>query len=94
MDVIQVDGKSVFTGKEDPLNPPVVVKNPLSRYCNKCRTYSDNDKTECPKCFSIFDDGKMQCPVCYRFFDYLVGENGNGGRQGCESCWKPPERKV
>ena len=37
---------------------------------------------------------KMQCPVCSKEVDYLVGENANGGVQGCEGCWKPPTTPV
>jgi len=33
---------------------------------------------------------EMECPVCHSMVDYLVGENTpDGGRQGCEKCWKP-----
>lgn len=32
----------------------------------------------------------MECPVCHEFFDYLVGEDTpDGGRMGCEACWRP-----
>lgn len=92
--VIEQNGVKVFIGKEDPTNPPVFVKSPHMRYCAKCHAESTNDKTECPVCFTMFDDGKMECPMCRKFFDYLVGENVGGGKQGCESCWKPPVREV
>ncbi len=36
------------------------------------------------------EGSKMECPVCHGMFDYLVGEDTpDGGRQGCEGCWKP-----
>lgn len=32
----------------------------------------------------------MECPVCHGQFPYLVGEDtSDGGRIGCEGCWKP-----
>ena len=61
------DGKAVFTGKEDPHNPPTVPS----------------------------EGSKMECPVCHGMFDYLVGEDTpDGGRVGCEKCWKPGSGKV
>lgn len=40
------------------------------------------------------EGSKMECPVCHGMFDYLVGEDdNNGGRMGCEGCWKPPTKK-
>lgn len=39
------------------------------------------------------EGSKMECKVCHKMVDYLVGEDGNGGVQGCESCWKPPTRQ-
>ena len=92
MDILNKDGVNIFVGREDPSNPPVFVKSPHMRYCPKCKFEADNSHTECPKCQSQYGDGKMQCPVCYKFFDYLVGENFANGRQGCESCWRPPVR--
>lgn len=36
---------------------------------------------------------QMQCPVCRGWFDYLVGDDTNdGGKRGCEGCWKPSQR--
>lgn len=33
---------------------------------------------------------QMECPRCHSMVDYLVGEDTkDGGKQGCESCWKP-----
>lgn len=83
MDIIEKDGKPVFVGKEDPLNPPVFVKDPMKRYCSKCRGENGNDRTECIKCGSVLDDGKMQCPTCKRWFDYLLGDV----QLGCEGCY-------
>jgi hypothetical protein len=37
---------------------------------------------------------KMECPQCHSMVDYLVGENVNGGLQGCEGCYKPPVTPV
>ncbi len=38
---------------------------------------------------------KMECPFCRGKFDYLVGEDTpDGGRMGCESCWKPPQSPI
>lgn len=38
---------------------------------------------------------KVECPLCHGQFDYLVGEDTpDGGKQGCESCWKPGELKA
>lgn len=35
---------------------------------------------------------QMQCPVCSGMFDYLLGEDtSDGGKLGCEVCWKPSE---
>ena len=67
--VIEKDGKKVFIGVEDSHNPPVFIKNPTKRFCHKCHTESDNDKTSCDSCGMEFDDGKMQCPMCKRFFE-------------------------
>lgn len=39
------------------------------------------------------EGSKMECPVCHKQFDYLVGEDRNGGRMGCESCWRPPVKQ-
>ena len=89
--IVEENGKKVFVGVEDPNNPPIFVKNPQVRYCKHCGKESGNDRTECEHCGRVLDDGKMQCPVCKRFFDYLVGEDINGGKMGCESCWKPPK---
>jgi hypothetical protein len=91
--IIDENGKKVFVGQEDPSNPPVFVKNPNARYCPKCHKESDNTKVYCDYCQTPFDDGKMQCPLCLKFFDYLVGEDINGGKRGCESCWKPPVKQ-
>lgn len=83
MDVIEKDGKKVFIGKEDPSNPPVFSRNPLMRYCMKCRAENTNDRTECNMCGTHLDDGKMQCPTCLRWFDYLLGDV----KLGCEGCY-------
>lgn len=83
MDIIEKDGQKIFVGKEDPSNPPIFVKNPMKRYCPKCRGENDNDRTECIKCGSFLDDGKMQCPNCKRWFDYLLGDVN----LGCEGCY-------
>lgn len=41
------------------------------------------------------EGSKMQCPVCTQMVDYLVGDNTpDGGRQGCESCWRPGTGKI
>lgn len=41
------------------------------------------------------EGSKMQCPVCTQEVDYLVGDNTpDGGRQGCESCWRPGTGKI
>ena len=81
----------VFVGVEDSNNPPIIPKVPNKRYCRHCGRESDNDKVNCDHCGRTFDDGKMECPICHKFFEYLVGEDDNfGGKQGCESCWKPP----
>lgn len=33
-----------------------------------------------------------ECPVCHGVVDYLLGEDTrDGGVQGCEGCWKPPQ---
>lgn len=92
--VVEINGKKVFLGKEDPLNPPISVKNPLLRYCQKCNAENTNERTECIHCGSVLDDGKMQCPICKKFFDFLVGDDVAGGRRGCEADWKPPTGKV
>lgn len=95
--VLDKDGKKVFVGHDDPNNPPVQRRDANLRHCPKCNKDYGNDMWECPDCGYQFSDGKMECPVCHKFFDYLVGENGNGGVMGCESCWKPPtkqERKM
>lgn len=39
------------------------------------------------------EGSKMECPVCHKMVDYLVGENIHGGIQGCEMCWKPPQKQ-
>lgn len=45
--------------------------------------------------FKKQEGSKMQCPICTQEVDYLVGENTpDGGRQGCESCWKPGTGKL
>lgn len=36
----------------------------------------------------------MQCPVCGGYFDYLVGDDENGGRRGCEKCYIPPSTPI
>lgn len=37
---------------------------------------------------------KITCPVCNQEFDYLVGEDTpDGGRKGCETCWRPSPGK-
>ena len=90
--IVDRDGKKVFVGHDDPNNPPVFAKAPNKRFCQKCKKESDNDKTQCDTCQNQFNDGKMQCPVCNRFFDYLVGDDINGGKRGCEACWKPPQK--
>ena len=90
--IVEENGKKVFIGQEDPSNPPVFVKNPLSRYCSRGHENS-NDTMYCKICDTQIEDGKMQCPICQKFFDYLLGEDIHGGKRGCESCWKPPERK-
>jgi len=55
------DGKLVFTGKEDPKNPPIEL--------NK------GSQMECPICHGMFDylvgedtpdGGKMGCEACYK----------------------------
>lgn len=39
------------------------------------------------------EGSKMTCKICGHDVDYLVGEDTNdGGRQGCEACWKPSKR--
>lgn len=94
MDIFIDDkGKKVFTGREDPTNPPVFVRHQNKRLCDRCMKESDNDKAVCDYCGRQFDDNKMECPSCHKFFDYLVGEDYNGGKRGCELCWKPPVRK-
>ena len=91
--VMGPDGKPVFLGREAPDNIPVVPKNPFVRHCPKCGKESDNSQEIC-SCGNTFGDSKMQCPVCKRWFDYLVGENTpDGGRMGCEACWKPGKVK-
>ncbi len=38
--------------------------------------------------------GKMTCPACGVAVDFLVGETTqDGGKQGCERCWRPPMSK-
>ena len=91
--IIEENGKKVFLGKEDENNPPVFIKNPTKRFCQKCHTETDNDSQYCANCSTPFDDGKMECPICRRYFDYLVGDDVNGGVRGCESCWKPPVKQ-
>ncbi len=91
--VIQKDGKPIFVGKEDPSNPPIVARDPNSRTCSRCHMSADNSKEQCPHCGSYYEDSKMQCQVCLKWFDYLLGEDGNGGKQGCEAHWKPPTEK-
>lgn len=34
---------------------------------------------------------KMECPVCHGEFDYLLGEDVNGGRVGCEKDYRKPQ---
>jgi hypothetical protein len=37
----------------------------------------------------------MTCKICGKEVDYLVGEDTNdGGKQGCEACWKPPQKGL
>lgn len=37
---------------------------------------------------------QMQCPVCNQMFDYLVGDDTpDGGRRGCEGCYKPGKER-
>ncbi len=38
--------------------------------------------------------GNMECPVCHGLFPYLVGEDTDGGRMGCEDCWRPPRQQT
>jgi len=38
------------------------------------------------------DCSHMQCLYCQKYVDYLVGDDENGGRRGCESCWMPPKK--
>ena len=84
----------VFLGQEDSHNTPVFVKDPMKRFCTRCHHQSDNDKAQCEKCGTTFDDNKMECPICHKFFDYLVGDDTHdGGKRGCESCWKPPVKQ-
>lgn len=90
--IVEENGKKVFIGQEDPTNPPVFVKNPMKRYCSKSHE-NDNDKTTCGECNEYLNDGKMQCPICNRFFDFLVGEDINGGRRGCEADWLPAKNE-
>jgi len=43
----------------------------------------------------ISEGSKSECPVCHGMFDYLVGEDTpDGGRIGCEKCWKPGTGRV
>jgi len=36
------------------------------------------------------ESSKMECPVCRGRFDYLIGEDTpDGGRMGCETCYRP-----
>lgn len=85
------DGKPVFTGKEDPKNPP--VKDLQHNTCPGCKTVYPSTVIECERCHIAFQGSKMQCKVCGGWFDYLVGEDIGDGRQGCEKCWKPPSMK-
>lgn len=39
------------------------------------------------------EGSKMECQVCHNMFDYLLGENVDGGVQGCEEHWKAPQRQ-
>lgn len=88
------DGKPVFVGKEDPSNRPYTPPPVNSRFCSSCKEYVENDDT-CPKCGRAFDDSKMKCPVCGKWFDYLVGDDTpDGGRRGCEGCWRAPKRPI
>lgn len=32
----------------------------------------------------------IECPICHRQVEFLLGDDINGGRRGCEACWKPP----
>lgn len=32
----------------------------------------------------------IECPVCRRQVEFLLGDDVDGGRRGCEACWKPP----
>ena len=91
--IIIENGKPKFVGVDDPNNPPVILSAPGIRMCTHCRRENTNEVDQCVHCGHMIDDSKMQCQVCKRWFDYLVGENDNGGTQGCEGCWKPAERK-
>jgi hypothetical protein len=92
--IIMENGKPKFVGAEDPSNPPTIPYQPNFRTCTFCHAQNTNDMEQCLECGHMIDDSKMQCPVCHKWFDYLIGENENGGVQGCESCWKPAERKI
>jgi len=37
---------------------------------------------------------QMECPVCLGMFDYLVGEDSDGGRLGCETDWRPSKSAM
>lgn len=91
--VVEENGKKVFIGQEDPKNPPIKIRNPLSRYCQRGHE-NTNDVMYCTICDVFIEDSKMQCQVCKKFFDYLLGDDSNGGIRGCESCWKPSSKKI
>lgn len=41
------------------------------------------------------ESSDMECPVCHEVVPYLVGEDTkDGGKKGCEKCWKPPATPV
>ena len=49
--------------------------------------------TECPH--GTESCSHMQCSFCHNYVDYLVGEDTpDGGRRGCESCYRPPKTPL
>jgi len=37
------------------------------------------------------ESSKIECPVCHQGVDFLLGDDTpDGGKRGCEACWKPP----